>query len=69
MAYHIKSTGSKSTVVWNPWADIATTMAELKDDDYLRFLCVETTNAAPDVVDVLLGEEYCLATEFRTEKI
>jgi glucose-6-phosphate 1-epimerase len=66
---HIKSTGSNSTVVWNPWADIAASMADLKNDDYLKFLCVETTNAAPDVVDVLPGEEYCLAAEFRTEKI
>jgi len=66
---HIKSAGSNSTVVWNPWADIAATMADLKNDDYLNFLCVETTNAAPDVVDVLPGEEYCLAAEFRAEKV
>lgn len=62
---HLTSTGSHSMVVWNPWQDIAASMADLKDDDYRRLLCVETTNAAPDVVDVSPGEEHCMAVEFR----
>ena len=64
----IESAGSNSTVVWNPWAKIAAEMADLQDDDYLRFLCVETANAAPDIVTVMPDEEYCLAAEYRIEK-
>ena len=66
---NIASTGSNSMVVWNPWVDIAAAMADLRDDDYLRFLCVETTNAAPDEVVVLPGEECCLMAEYRVEQL
>jgi len=60
----ITSSGSNTAVVWNPWAKIAAEMADLQDDDYLRLLCVETTNAAPDVVEVLPGNEHCMVAEY-----
>lgn len=48
----IKSSGSKSAVVWNPWGTICANMPDLDDEDYQRFICVETTNAATDIVEV-----------------
>lgn len=60
----IASAGSKTAVVWNPWAEIAAGMADLQDDDYIRFVCVETTNAADDVVEVPAGGEYRLVAEY-----
>jgi Uncharacterized enzymes related to aldose 1-epimerase len=51
-------------VVWNPWAKIAAGMADLQADDYLRFVCVETTNAADDVVSVPAGGEFRLVAEY-----
>ena len=32
-------------------------VSDLADDDYLRFVCVETVNAAAEVVEVPAGEE------------
>ncbi len=60
----ITSGGNKTAVVWNPWAAIAAGMADLQDDDYLRFVCVETTNAADDVVEVPAGGEFRLTAEY-----
>ena len=60
----ITSSGNKTAVVWNPWAKIAAGMADLQDDDYLRFVCVETTNAADDVVEVAAGGEFRLVAEY-----
>lgn len=60
----ITSSGNKTAVVWNPWAKIAAGMADLQDDDYLRFVCVETTNAADDVVEVAAGGEFRLTAEY-----
>jgi glucose-6-phosphate 1-epimerase len=60
----IASQGNKTAVVWNPWADIAASMGDLQDDDYLRFVCVETTNAADDVVEVPAGGEFRLVAEY-----
>lgn len=64
----IGSSNSNTTVVWNPWADVAASMGDLEDDDYKRFVCVETTNAADDVVEVAAGEEYRLTATYRVEK-
>lgn len=61
---HITSSGSNSSVIWNPWKKIAEKMADLNDNDYLHFLCVETTNAASDVIEVQPGEAFCLSVEY-----
>jgi glucose-6-phosphate 1-epimerase len=65
---HIHSSGSHSAVVWNPWKDITAGMADLDDDDYQRFLCVETTNAGEDVISVAAGGKYCLEAEYGIEQ-
>lgn len=57
---HLASSGSHSVVVWNPWAAIARSMADLREDDYQRFICVETSNAGTDVVRVPAGALHTL---------
>ena len=56
----ITSAGNQTTVVWNPWSEISVKMADLEDHDYTRFICVETTNAADDVVTVPAQGEFRL---------
>lgn len=63
----INSTGSKTAVVWNPWADISASMGDLRDDDYQRFVCVETANAATDTIEVTPGEAYRMGAEYQVE--
>jgi glucose-6-phosphate 1-epimerase len=60
----IMPTGSASAVVWNPWEATARSMADLGDDDYRVLLCVETTNAGPDVVDVAPDTEHRLGATY-----
>lgn len=61
----ILSGGSKTAVVWNPWKKIAAEMGDLEDDDYQRFVCVETANAGLEVVEILPGGEYRLTANYR----
>ena len=61
----ILSQGNKTVVVWNPWKKIAKDMADLEDTDYQRFICVETTNAASDVIGVAPGKEFRLVADYR----
>ena len=61
----ITSQGSKTAVVWNPWEKIAKEMADLEDTDYQRLLCVETTNAANDVVEVAPGNQCRLIANYQ----
>lgn len=60
----IDSIGNQSAVVWNPWEKITAGMADLKADDYLRFVCVETTNAADDSVTIPAGQIRQLIAEY-----
>lgn len=59
----ISASGSKTAVVWNPWSEISASSGDLQDDDYKRFLCVETANAAVDVIEIPAGDEYKLTAE------
>lgn len=64
----IRKSGSRSTVVWNPWKEKARGMSDLGDDDYLGFVCVEVTNAGDDVVLVPPGAEHRLGLNVLIEK-
>ncbi|MCC6917451.1 D-hexose-6-phosphate mutarotase [Nitrosomonas sp.] len=65
---YITSKGNRTAVVWNPWAKISVEMADLEDDDYLHFICVETTNAAIDRVHIQPGSEFRLVANYRVEQ-
>jgi len=61
----IISQGNKTAVVWNPWEKISKEMADLEDADYQRLICVETTNAASDVIAIAPGQEFRLVADYR----
>jgi D-hexose-6-phosphate mutarotase len=61
--------GSRSCVVWNPWADKGAKLGDMGEDGYRHMVCVETCNAWDDVVDVAAGTEYTLSTEYSVEPI
>ncbi len=64
----ISAHGSKTAVVWNPGAEIAAQMADLGDDDYRQFVCVETANAATEVIDLAAGETYRLHATYEIDR-
>jgi glucose-6-phosphate 1-epimerase len=64
----ITAQGSKTAIVWNPWVEISAKMADLDDADYQRFICVETANAANDVVTIAPGAEARLVANYRVER-
>lgn len=59
----LKSTGSTSAVVWNPWREKSLTMSQMPKDAYKKFLCVETANAATDSIRLPAGQQHCLSLE------
>ncbi|MDJ1183918.1 D-hexose-6-phosphate mutarotase [Roseofilum casamattae] len=59
----LTATGSKSAVVWNPWAEKAAKMGDLDDLEYLKFVCVETTNAGDDIVEIAPGSTHQLTVK------
>lgn len=57
----IAKAGSRTTVVWNPWAEKAAQIADFGDDEYFSMVCIETANADADVVTVPPGGEHRLS--------
>lgn len=63
----IRSQGSQTAIVWNPWLDKSANMADFADDEYQQMLCVETANAANDVVHLPPGSENYLVANYSIE--
>jgi glucose-6-phosphate 1-epimerase len=62
----VTSTGSRSTVVWNPWIDKADKMGDFGPDGYLGMVCVETSNAADDVIVLAPGKTHRMIAQYRS---
>ncbi len=61
----IQKQGSHSTIVWNPWIDKTKALGDMGEDDaYLHMLCIESANAADDVVILPAGEKHALFVQY-----
>lgn len=61
----IENEGHNSAVLWNPWAAGAQSMADMSDEGYKTFLCVESTLHAPSLEQgkqLMPGEVHHLVT-------
>ncbi len=64
----VTSTGSRSTVVWNPWIEKADKMGDFGTDGHLGMVCVETANAADDIIVLKPDETHRLTAQYRSIK-
>lgn len=65
----IAKRGSGSTIVWSPWAEKAKQMGDLGADGHLHMVCVESANAADDVVQVAAHSSCRLQVSYSVEKL
>lgn len=61
----ITSTGSRSTVVWNPGKEKAARMGDFGRQGEDRMVCVETANAAADAITLAPGETHRMTAQYR----
>jgi D-hexose-6-phosphate mutarotase len=64
----IEKSGSNSTVIWNPWLEKAAALADLPDDGYLKFCCIETTIANDRAEIVMPGGSHVMMTRISVEE-
>lgn len=60
----LSSSGSDSTVVWNPGPEKAKRLSDFPDQAWQNMLCVETANAANDYQVLNEGQSHTLALMF-----
>ncbi len=65
----IATENSTTCIVWNPWIETARAMDDLDDEDYRIMLCVETANAADEVIEVPAGGEVRLGVVYVVEPL
>ncbi len=58
----IQSTGSASTVVWNPWVEKSIQMPDFGDDEWPHMLCIETANVMQNTQTIAPGEGHQMQT-------
>ena len=66
---NVAKTGSRSTVVWNPWIAKAKRLEDFGDNEYPGMLCVEAANNATDVITLKPGETHVTGTTVSVEAI
>lgn len=66
----IETTGSASTVIWNPWQEKAARLGDMPPGSHHTMLCAETANVGPrNAVLVAPGQSHLLAARYAIAKI
>ena len=63
----IGKTGSRSTVVWNPWVEKSKRILDFPNEGYKGMVCIETTNAAGDQRTIEPGASHSLGQTVSVE--
>lgn len=59
--------GTARTVVWNPWTDLVTGMADIPDEAWPEFVCIEPAVAKEAAVALGDGDSLSLGVTYRLE--
>ena len=60
----VTTANSNTAIVWNPGSEVSANMADLGDLDYQKFVCVETANAANELIKIAAGDDYNLTANY-----
>jgi glucose-6-phosphate 1-epimerase len=61
----IEKEHSLTTIVWNPWDKAAHALADLGDEEWKGFACVEASNILGAAVPLAAGEEHAMTATIR----
>jgi len=65
----VQKSGSDSTVVWNPWAELCAKMPDMTPDGWQRFVCVETANVGENAISLAPGAAHSMKVEISVEAL
>jgi glucose-6-phosphate 1-epimerase len=65
----VEKSGSRTTVVWNPWEELTAKMADMQPDAWMHMTCIETANVGEDAVTLAPGETHSMRARVSMEKI
>lgn len=65
----LEKQGALTTVVWNPWREDAAKLADLGNDEWPLFACVEAANILSNAVTLHPGEEHTTTSVITVEHL
>jgi glucose-6-phosphate 1-epimerase len=65
----VQKSGSNSTVVWNPWAELCAKMPDMTPEGWQRFVCVETANVGENAITLAPGAVHSMRAEISVEAL
>ena len=54
----VAKTNSSTTIIWNPWSDLAAKMADMEPEGWEPMICIESANAADASITLAHGEHH-----------
>lgn len=66
---YIRSSGSQSAVIWNPWVDKTATLGDMAADGWQNMVCIETANVLDDMVVIEPGALQVMAVSIWSEPL
>ena len=63
----ISKSGSLSTVIWNPGKEKAQAMCDFEDSGYKHMICLETSNALTNTLNIAPGTEHQMGCVIRSD--
>jgi len=63
----VEKSGSLTTVVWNPWVEVAATLADMEPEGWREMLCVETANVGDSAVALEPGATHSMRAAISVE--
>ena len=68
-ALHLQKANSRSTVVWNPWAELTSGLPDMAPEGWRGMLCVETANIGAEAVTLAPGEAHTMQAEITVDSV
>jgi glucose-6-phosphate 1-epimerase len=56
----VSKSGSRTTVVWNPWSELSAKLSDMSPDSWQTMTCIETANAADNALILQPGKHHTM---------
>ena len=63
----IAKSGSRSTVVWNPWIAKSARMPDFGDHEWPEMVCIETANVGSNAIELALNTSHSTTVVIRVQ--
>ena len=64
----VAKSNARTTIVWNPWEELAAKLADMEPEGWVEMLCVESANAGADTVTLAPGGAHTMRAEVTVER-